>query len=174
MQFIPEEKISFENYCLIILIYQLVSFHLCKNSYQFHVWHIGCNEELSDEKPLSEIIKTVVRSRGPMTESKQVLQGYKIDVANRRQSFTAIKGHSLLIAMERSGTQAIKVGCRGGGCGMCKVRVVKGSYTSKRMSRAHVSESDEQQGIVLACRIFPATDLIIESDLFENVVAENY
>ena len=109
-----------------------------------------------------------------MTESKQVLQAYKIDVANRQQSFTAINGYSLLVAMERSGTQAIKVGCRGGGCGMCKVRVVQGSYSSKRMSRAHVSESDEQQGIVLACRIFPETDLIIESDLFESAVAENH
>ena len=101
-----------------------------------------------------------------MTESQQVLKKYNIDVTNRQQSFTAINGYSLLVAMERSGTQAIKVGCRGGGCGMCKVRVVNGRYDSKRMSRAHVSEYDQQQGIVLACRIFPQTDLVIESDLF--------
>jgi len=109
-----------------------------------------------------------------MTQSKQVTTTYKIDVANRQQSFAAVSDTSLLIAMERSGTQAIKVGCRGGGCGMCKVRVVQGSYVSKRMSRAHVSESDERQGIVLACRIFPQTDLLIESDLFVNTVIENH
>jgi hypothetical protein len=47
------------------------------------------------------------------------------------------------------------VGCRGGGCGVCRVRVLDGAYTTLRMSRqAHV-EADEAAGVVLACRIVP-------------------
>ncbi|WP_036552534.1 2Fe-2S iron-sulfur cluster-binding protein [Neptunomonas japonica] len=97
---------------------------------------------------------------------------FQVEVVNCQQSFTALEGCSLLMSMERSGTQAIKVGCRGGGCGMCKIRVMKGRYISKRMSRAHVSESDEQQGLVLACRVFPQEDLTIESDLIVDSVSE--
>lgn len=41
-----------------------------------------------------------------------------------------------------------------------------GQYDSKRMSRAHISEQDEADGIALACRIFPRSDLLIESDHF--------
>lgn len=91
---------------------------------------------------------------------------YQVEVTNREQQFLAQDGVSLLSAMERVGAKAIRVGCRGGGCGMCKIRVLKGVFHSKRMSRAHISEQEQQQGVVLACRIFPETDLQIESDLF--------
>ena len=56
----------------------------------------------------------------------------------------------------------IPVGCRGGGCGVCRIRVVAGEYTTRRMSRKHVSEADEAAGIALACRVVPASDLIVE------------
>ena len=45
---------------------------------------------------------------------------------------------------------------------MCRIRVVQGEYTTKRMSRQHVSEADEADGIVLACRVIPSTDLVVE------------
>ncbi len=107
-----------------------------------------------------------------MRDRKLMAKKFQVEVVNCQQSFTALEGCSLLMSMERSGTQAIKVGCRGGGCGMCKIRVMKGRYISKRMSRAHVSESDEQQGLVLACRVFPQEDLTIESDLIVDSVSE--
>lgn len=65
----------------------------------------------------------------------------------------------VLIAMERAGRHDIPVGCRGGGCGLCKVQVETGSYSTGRMSRAHISIADEAARIALACRIFPASDL---------------
>jgi len=37
--------------------------------------------------------------------------------------------------------------------------VLSGSYTQKAMSRCHVSEAEERAGQVLACRIFPGSDL---------------
>jgi len=57
---------------------------------------------------------------------------------------------------------AIKVGCRGGGCGVCRIRVIEGDYEAKKMSRKHVSEEEQAEGIVLACRVFPRCDLLVE------------
>lgn len=69
---------------------------------------------------------------------------------------------SLLAGAEKGGSSCIPVGCRGGGCGLCKVRVIEGAYRVKRMSRAHVSEVEAANGYVLACRAYPLTDAVIE------------
>lgn len=37
--------------------------------------------------------------------------------------------------------------------------MVSGSFAAKAMSRSHVSEEDQRAGRVLACRIFPGSDL---------------
>jgi len=58
--------------------------------------------------------------------------------------------------------KCVPVGCRGGGCGFCKVAVLSGDYACGKMSRVHVPPEVLAQGEVLACRIYPLTDLIIE------------
>lgn len=92
-----------------------------------------------------------------------------IKVVNRDQSFKCAEDQVLLIAMERLNANAINVGCRGGGCGVCKIRILHGDYECKQMSKAHISEAEQQQGFVLACRVFPRTDLEIESDHHQAV-----
>jgi len=64
------------------------------------------------------------------------------------------RGHeTLLEGMCRLGRRGIPVGCLGGGCGICKVRVVRGEVVRLGpISRAHVSEEEERQGYTLACR----------------------
>ena len=52
---------------------------------------------------------------------------------------------------------------RGGGCGVCKVRIEAGSVRTKKMSRCHVSEQDEAEGCVLACRAYPLSDLQVRA-----------
>ena len=69
---------------------------------------------------------------------------------------------SLLVAMERRGKQLIAIGCRGGGCGRCKIKVLAGDYVTKKMSAKHISDNDKQQRVVLACRAFPKSDLVFE------------
>jgi ferredoxin len=68
----------------------------------------------------------------------------------------------VLIAMERCGADGIEVGCRGGGCGICRIRVVGGDYKTGKMSAEKVSDVDRAAGIALACRLYPAGDLWIE------------
>ncbi|MGB1649376.1 MAG: 2Fe-2S iron-sulfur cluster binding domain-containing protein, partial [Cycloclasticus sp.] len=67
----------------------------------------------------------------------------------------------LLAGMIQLGKKGIPVGCRSGGCGVCKVQVLSGDYTSKKMSRDHVTEEEEGRGIVLACRVFPQSDITL-------------
>lgn len=93
---------------------------------------------------------------------------FQILVTNRQQTFTVTQGELLLHAMEKACQQAIKVGCRGGGCGLCKVKILQGRYQTKRMSKAHINAEEQASGFALACRVFPESDLVIESDQFED------
>lgn len=56
----------------------------------------------------------------------------------------------------------IKTGCYGGGCGICKIKVISGKYKIvKKMSKAHITEQDLKDNIILSCCIVPQTDMII-------------
>lgn len=71
-------------------------------------------------------------------------------------------GARALLGLPRRGIPGIPIGCRGGGCGVCRVRVAAGTYDVARMSRRHVSDADAATGVVLACRLLPLSDLTIE------------
>lgn len=71
-------------------------------------------------------------------------------------------GESLLDAMHRQARGLVPVGCKGGGCGICKVRVVEGKVMTGPQSIAVLPESDQQTGMVLACKATPLTDLVVE------------
>lgn len=71
------------------------------------------------------------------------------------------KGKPLLMALEAVGEKIIPVGCRGGGCGVCRVQVMSGEYDAQKMNRKHVNEEDKANGITLACRTIPKSDLVI-------------
>ena len=83
---------------------------------------------------------------------------------------------SLLCGMERLGKRGIPVGCRGGGCGVCKVRVVAGNYSKRVMSRACLSVEEEAAGIVLACRVRPNSDIRLRvlGKMKKNVCATDF
>ncbi|MBM4228512.1 MAG: 2Fe-2S iron-sulfur cluster binding domain-containing protein [Gammaproteobacteria bacterium] len=87
---------------------------------------------------------------------------HQIAVIGSGQRIDCPGDETILRAMERLGLRGIPVGCRGGGCGVCRVRVHRGDYVLRRMSRAHVSLADEAAGIALACCLMPRSDLEIE------------
>lgn len=90
--------------------------------------------------------------------------GSAFQVTNRTtgDSFACGEGQSVLKAMEQQGFKCVPVGCRGGGCGYCKIKVIEGEFECGKMSKAHVPPEAIEKGEVLACRIYPLTDLIIE------------
>lgn len=69
----------------------------------------------------------------------------------------------VLTAMRRAGHRAVRVGCRNGGCGVCKARVTSGVVEAGRMSRAHVSVAEAAEGWVLLCRVRPRSDLVCQA-----------
>jgi ferredoxin len=84
---------------------------------------------------------------------------HTVTIEDDGQTYRCAEHRSLLEGMEQLGREGIPVGCRNGGCGVCKVQVTSGNYTTRVMSRAHVSEEDEAQGRVLACRVRPTSDI---------------
>jgi ferredoxin len=73
----------------------------------------------------------------------------------------------VLVALERAQgfgqlrnlPRRLPVGCRRGGCGVCKARVLAGEYRLAPMSRAHISADEEENGLILACAAYPLSDL---------------
>lgn len=86
-----------------------------------------------------------------------------IHLLNTDEHYPCAEHQNVLRAMESLGRQGIPVGCRGGGCGICKVRIHAGIYTSRKMSRAFVSAAEEAGGVVLACRIQPQSEMRLEA-----------
>ncbi|MBI5901546.1 MAG: 2Fe-2S iron-sulfur cluster binding domain-containing protein [Rhodocyclales bacterium] len=86
---------------------------------------------------------------------------YRITIQETNERYTCADAKSLLEGMLALGKKGIPCGCRSGGCGVCKVQVVQGEYTSQVMSRAHVSEDEERDGVVLACRVKPVSAIVL-------------
>lgn len=87
------------------------------------------------------------------------MPAYTVTIADTGETYRCNDTRSVLEGMEALGRKGIPVGCRGGGCGVCKVRILRGSFSKRVMSREHVSEAEEAGGVVLACRIRPTSDL---------------
>jgi len=87
---------------------------------------------------------------------------YHVTVEETGESFPCAEDEFVLKAMMAARSGPVRHGCCGGGCGVCRMRVLSGAYDkAKRMSRAHVSESDEREGVVLLCCIQPRGDLTV-------------
>jgi ferredoxin len=105
------------------------------------------------------------------------LSHFTITIEDTGETYRCASTESVLDGMARLGKKGIPVGCRGGGCGVCKVHVVEGTYQARVMSREHVSEVDQAEHRVLACRVRPTSDLRLvvlgkmKKAVFRSVVA---
>jgi ferredoxin len=69
---------------------------------------------------------------------------------------------TIIAALVRSG-YLIRVGCKRGGCGICKVHLLAGEVRYERtVADTVLSDADRAAGICLACRAVPLTDAVIE------------
>ena len=90
------------------------------------------------------------------------MQKFVMCLEDTRQQYPRPDSRSVLEGMEALGKKGIPVGCRQGGCGVCKVRILEGQYVRRVMSRAHVSAEEEAAGCALSCRIYPSSDLRLQ------------
>jgi len=88
---------------------------------------------------------------------------YKIENPSHELDFSCYDGETVLEGALRGKGGTLRSGCASGGCGICRIAVLGGQWQRCGvMSRAHVSEADEIAGVVLACRIRPQSDLLIQ------------
>ncbi|MCB1916142.1 MAG: 2Fe-2S iron-sulfur cluster binding domain-containing protein [Rhodocyclaceae bacterium] len=86
---------------------------------------------------------------------------HRITIEETGEQYACGAQESLLIAMARSGRRGIPLGCRGGGCGVCKIEITRGSFETGAMSRQHVSDEDRAGDRLLACRVYPRGDVSV-------------
>lgn len=87
---------------------------------------------------------------------------HTVTIDGKQESFPCSEDTNVLAAMEKTLCRSIPVGCRNGGCGACKVRITSGHYETRKMNRAVVSEQEEQEGCVLACKTYPRGDISVQ------------
>lgn len=84
---------------------------------------------------------------------------YLIRILDTGETFYCAKDKEILKAMTALGRRGIPSGCHGGGCGICKIQIVSGQIESGLMSRAHISEAEQANGTVLACKTRPRSPI---------------
>ncbi|MDZ7809435.1 MAG: 2Fe-2S iron-sulfur cluster-binding protein [Arhodomonas sp.] len=89
-------------------------------------------------------------------------QRHRVTILDTGESYECPGSTTLLQAMTQLGRKGIPSGCHGGGCGICKVQVVDGEFTTGVMSRSQVSEAEQAQGYALACRCYPGSDVTLK------------
>jgi ferredoxin len=91
------------------------------------------------------------------------VEKYAVLVIETGEEYLCSSAETLLEGMARIGRKCIPVGCVNGGCGVCKVAIVKGTvHKCGPMSRVHVSEEEELRGVLLACRAMPTSSVELE------------
>jgi len=88
--------------------------------------------------------------------------GLKVRIVGGGEPFSANPETSVLQSLAQGAGKVITVGCRGGGCGVCKIRVLAGEYRRGPMSKVHISAQEADAGYCLACRTYPRSDVLIE------------
>lgn len=96
-----------------------------------------------------------------------------VTITDTNETYRCKTDESLLSGMHRMGKRGIPVGCRGGGCSVCKVQIVSGDYRQFRpMSREYISDDDLDQRRVLACCVQPQSTVEVQviGKMRKNVV----
>ena len=87
----------------------------------------------------------------------------KVRLCQTGEEYRCSREESLLQGMLRLGRGGIPVGCVNGGCGICKIHIVRGEWRhTGHVSREHVRVDEERCGTTLACRVAPQTDVEIQ------------
>jgi ferredoxin len=87
---------------------------------------------------------------------------FTVTIVETGETFRCNSRDSVLENLRRTGRRGIPVGCRAGGCSVCKIEIVSGDYEVYRpMSREFVSEDDIREGRILACCVHARSDLSV-------------
>ncbi len=100
---------------------------------------------------------------------------YSIHIRNKDLHCSVAGKSDLMSELMLTNTHGrIIFGCRGGGCGICRVKVIEGTFETGLMSASQITPEDLANGEALACKLFPTSDLVIDvmGKRFKNVSYE--
>lgn len=80
---------------------------------------------------------------------------------SQNKEFLCDSGQSLSSAAR---AQAVKLpyACMGGGCGICKIKVLDGSFDRGPCSKSVLPDEERSRNYTLACKTYPGSDLKIQ------------
>lgn len=84
---------------------------------------------------------------------------YRVQLEQTEQSFEVDENESILAAALRANVN-LAHDCQLGGCGTCRIKLIKGSVSYAEFPMALTPE-EESEGYALACQALPASDLVI-------------
>lgn len=96
---------------------------------------------------------------------------YNILIKKQGETKECFEQRSLMDSLGSSGNLVPK-GCHNGACGVCKMIVYKGEYKKEKMNRRYISEDEESKNIVLACKVFPLSNM--EIDFIQKKKTKHY
>lgn len=96
---------------------------------------------------------------------------FTVQILPYGRTYECEEGETLLAAGLRAGFN-LRYGCRHGGCGMCKVRVVEGEVDMGDASSFALMDYEREQGYALICSSTADGDVAIEVDLSEEELLE--
>lgn len=96
------------------------------------------------------------------------MKKYKIDIINENLSIEAYPGDHIVTAIGRVKHNHKANGCCNGGCGVCRIKIISGKFSSKKWSKSQVSDEEFKEGYALGCRVFPESDMVIEYLGYKN------
>ena len=98
------------------------------------------------------------------------MNNIKIKVISENKEFLAEKTKNLLFSLISSGVN-IYADCGGKGvCGKCKLKIISGKYIS--FPSQFLSKEEQKNNIVLACKTFPETDIVLEVLKDTKIISE--
>ena len=115
------------------------------------------------------------RPIGPTTQSTKGYRNHmpEVTVLPDGLHVNADEDETVLKALSKAGLR-YRVGCKRGGCGICKVQLVLGEVRYERPVADSVLTDDERvEGICLSCRAVPITNIAItlqEGDRLRKVL----
>ena len=86
---------------------------------------------------------------------------YTITLSPSGDTVVCGREDTVLSAILRSGATVV-FGCRGGGCGTCKMRVISGTVEHGRCSAAVLRQEEKESGFFLSCQARAIGDLTVE------------
>jgi len=85
---------------------------------------------------------------------------YTVKIAGTDRVWMVNETESLLDGAQKKGIK-IPYACKGGGCGLCKIKVETGEFERGRSSKAVLSDEERVINYSLACKTYPKSNLEI-------------